>query len=403
MLTAQLPYPPHTGGAIRTFGLIHGLYEAGHELTLLSFDEPDSGVDYASTPLAQYCQRIETIAPPLRSKQDRLRDLLLSKQPDIARRFYSEAFWSKLRQLLTTQAFDLVQFEAIEAACYLPLARQLGLKARLCYDAFNLEYDMQRIIYQVDRAAPRRWPIAAYSFLQIGRIKRFERELCKAADFVIAVSPEDAAGLQALHSEGKVYVVPNGIFVDDYTNDTQTLNLGEHALVFTGKMDYRPNVDAMLWFTDVILPQIRKVCSDTTLYIVGQKPHERLGALRARPNIQITGWVPQVQPYLNAAAVYIAPLRMGSGTRLKILEAMASGCAVVATSTAASGLLPEMRRGMIIVDGEKAFAEVTLDLLQNPQKRSELGKTARQAVRDYYDWSVLIPRLLAAYKDMGLG
>lgn len=403
IVTAQLPYPTHTGGAIRTFGLIHGLAQQGHKIILLSFDDGGGGQAAADTPLAASCDQIITIPPPTRSKRDRLRDLLLSRQPDIAQRFYSIALWDKLKELLSTRTFDLVQFESIEMARYLLLARQFGTGAKLAYDAFNLEYDMQRVIYQVDRSDISRWHIAAYSLMQIGRIKQFERELCRTADFVIAVSPEDGQGLRALDPQARVYVVPNGIFVDDYTNDEQSLSLGEQALVFTGKMDYRPNVDAMLWFADHILPAVRKRCTDATLYIVGQKPHERLNSLRARDGIQLSGWVPHVQPYLNAAAVYVAPLRMGSGTRLKILEAMASGCAVVATSVAASGLLPEIRQQMIIADDAPTFAKAILALLNNPEGRRQLGTAARHAIREYYDWSVLLPRLLAAYKDTGLG
>lgn len=402
IVTAQLPYPTHTGGAIRTFGLIHGLAQQGHKITLLTFDD-GGGQAASNTPLAASCDQIITLPTPARSKQNRLRDLLLSRQPDIAQRFYSMSLWNKLRELLSTRSFDLVQFESIEMARYLLLARQFGTRAKLAYDAFNLEYDMQRIIYQVDRGDISRWHIAAYSLLQIGRIKQFERELCRTADFVIAVSPEDGRGLRALDPQAKVYIVPNGIFVNDYTNDEQTLSLGEQALVFTGKMDYRPNVDAMLWFTDHIFPPVRKRCADATLYIVGQKPHERLNSLRSRAGIQISGWVPHVQPYLNAAAVYVAPLRMGSGTRLKILEAMASGCAVVATTVAASGLLPEIRKHMIIADDAPTFSKAILALLHDPEGRQQLGTAARQAIREYYDWSVLLPRLLDAYKDIGLG
>src|SRR5690606_23656791 len=115
-------------------------------------------------------------------------------------------------------------------------------------------------------------------------------------------------------------------------------DLGPCALIFTGKMDYRPNVDAMLWFASDILPQVRSIMPDVRLYVVGQKPHPRLEVLRDHDHIVLTGWVPEVTPYLHAAAVYIAPLRMGSGTRLKILEAMAAGCAIVATTLAAAGL-----------------------------------------------------------------
>ncbi|MEM6285297.1 MAG: glycosyltransferase, partial [Chloroflexota bacterium] len=133
-----------------------------------------------------------------------------------------------------------------------------------------------------------------------------------------------------------------------------------------------------------------------------QKPHPRLNALRDNPHIHITGWVEAVQPYLAAADVYIAPLRMGSGTRLKILEAMASQCAMVVTSAAAAGLTQEAHESMHIADEPAQLAVAIIDLLQHPEKRVKLGQRASTCVRSHYDWSVLIPRLLNVYREVGL-
>lgn len=401
MITASLPYPPASGGAIRTYGLLHGLHAAGHDITLLSFHDRDEAPD--DTPLADFCSHIETLPPPVRTKSDRLHDLLLSRQADIARRMYSDGFYERLVALLSEESFDLVQFEGIEVACYLPLAKSTGTTARLCYDAFNAEADLQRIIFQIDRGEVKRWPAATYSWIQAGRIEHFERTVCQQADGVVVVSPEDAAVLQQFRADKQVYVVPNGIFAATYSTPESTVDLGDKAIVFTGKMDYRPNVDAMWWFGNDILPRITEQLPDAHLTIVGQKPHPRLAPFADRADITITGWVDSVTPYLYASAVYVAPLRMGSGTRLKILEAMASGCAVVATSTAAAGLLDEAKRALVIADSEHDIASAIITLLNNPAERQQRGAQAQQDVKQHYDWSVLIPRLLAAYKDMGLG
>jgi glycosyltransferase involved in cell wall biosynthesis len=411
LLTANLPYPPASGGAIRTYGIIKGLHQAGQDITLLSFHDgpmPDS-------PLANYCSRIETVTPPQRTKIDRLRDLLLGKA-DIAGRFYSLAYHERLLHLITETDFDLIQFEAIEMGCYLPIVRTAGVKAKLCFDTFNAEAELQRNIFNIDRQEVRRWPAAIYSYIQAKRIYRYEGDLCRQADLVIAVSPEDAAILReyrtsphshpiAMERDEKegVFIVPSGIFVDDYQPPTETVNLGPNAIVFTGKMDYRPNVDAMLWFAHDILPLVQQEIPDCHLTIVGQLPHPRLHHLSENPAITLTGWVDSVAPYLYAADVYIAPLRMGSGTRLKILEAMAAGCAPVVTSVAASGLLDAAKSAMMIADTQATLAQAIIHLLQNPERRRKLGEQAKIAVRQHYDWSALIPRLLAAYKEIGLG
>lgn len=392
ILTASFPYPPASGGALRAYGILHGLAHAGHQVTLLTFHE--HGAPPQKTPLAQICTRIETVDVPVRSWLHRLRDVLLTSQADIAKRLYSDAFKDKLLGLLRDTDFDIIQFEGIEVACYLPIVKEANTGARLIFDTFNAEAELQRLIYGVDRKELKRLPAAVYSYIQSQRIERYEGELCRMADAVIAVSAEDAAVLQKHLPDKRVNVVPSGIFVDDYVKPASNLQLPPNALVFTGKMDYRPNVDAMLWFAFNIFPQLH----DANLVIVGQKPHPRIQQLTQYENILLTGWVDSVLPYLYAACVYIAPLRMGSGTRLKILEAMACGCAIVATSTAAAGLNDAARNAMIITDDESEFANAIEHLLDHPTESKLLGKHAKAVVQTHYDWSVLIPHLLEVYR-----
>lgn len=397
LLTPALPYPPHQGGALRNYGILRGLYDAGHTLHLLSFH------DGSSATLPPLTAEIVTVPPPVRTPLRRLRDLLLTGQPDMARRLEAPAFRDRLRQLLKNTAFDLIQFEGLEMAIYLPFVRQLQPNAKLVYDAHNAEFALQHAIATVEGSQPSHFAAALYSQIQAQRIARFERAICAQADAVIAVSPEDADALRQFRADGRVSVLANGIFTDDYAAPQQGIDLGGAMLVFTGKMDYRPNVDAMQWFTEAILPLVRAQCPDARLYVVGQKPHASLQALREDDHVEVTGWVAQVQPFLHAARVYVAPLRMGSGTRLKILEAMAAGCAVVATSAAVAGLDDETRAAVIVADGASDFAASVIRLLQNPAQREALGAQAQQVVRKHYDWSALIPCLLRIYQEIGLG
>lgn len=399
LLTPALPYPPHQGGALRNFGILRGLHDAGHSLTLISFHDGSA----ETTPLPDLCERVETIPPPPRPLLYRLRDLLLTRQPDLARRLEAQAFRQRLRDITNTTRFDLVQFEGLEMAIYLPLVRQLQPEATLVYDAHNAEFALQRAIAAVESENRKRLPAAIYSRLQADRIERFERAVCQQADAVIAVSDEDATALRPFRADGKIHVLPNGIFTEDYAAPPPALELGNSALVFTGKMDYRPNVDAMQWFTSMVLPKIRDHCPESRLYIVGQKPHASLQSLRQDEAIEVTGWVAQVQPFLHAAQVYVAPLRMGSGTRLKILEAMAAGCAVVATSAAVAGLDADTRAALIVADSEAAFAEGVIRLLENPDTRKRLGRHAQKIVTERYDWAALIPHLLGIYREIGGG
>jgi len=402
LITASFPYPPASGGAIRTYGILQGLHAAGHDITLLGFDDRED-IAPDETPLAAFCSQIELFPPPKRNHLDRLRDLILTRQSDIEGRLFSTTFAHRLRKLLHEADYDLIQFEGIEVAIYLSLVRQMGTGASLIYDAFNAEAELQRVIFAIDRREMKRWPAALYSWIQAQRITRFERAICQQADGVIAVSTEDASLLSAYRPDGHVHLLSSGIFVDHYNETSTSRDPGKNTLVFTGKMDYRPNVDAMIWFATAILPLIERQIPDVSLTIVGQKPHPRLNSLHDRPNITLTGWVNSVEPYLKAASVYVAPLRMGSGTRLKILEAMASGCAIVATMLAAAGLQIDAKEAMIIADSETDMAKAVTMLLKDPARRHQLGEAARAQVKAHYDWSVLIPRLLAIYKELGLG
>jgi polysaccharide biosynthesis protein PslH len=393
IITSQLPYPPASGGAIRVDGLLRGLHQAKHAVHVLCY-----GNDDTPTPLHELCA-ITQLPLPQRRLSDRLKTLFFSRQPDIALRFYDGAFLQAIIALHQKHSFDVIQFEGIEMACFIAPLRQKNISAKLVFDTFNAEAELQKVIFAIERQNPKRLPQAIYSWLQSWRISAYEAMLCQMADAVIAVSQEDAGFLRAYIPDRRVYIVSSGIHVSDYTNQNMRQDLGENALVFTGKMDYRPNIDAMTWFCGHILPRIAK----THLTIVGQKPTPAIQALTTQHPVTITGWVQSVTPYLRGASVYVAPLRMGSGTRLKILEALACGCAIVATPLAASGLHADVLNAMRLANDEETFANAILELLHNPDQRNKLAKNAVHAVAQHYDWSAIMPHLWAVYEDLGIG
>lgn len=397
LLTASLPYPPQSGGALRTYSIIRGLAEAGHHITLLSFHNGAPPAPH--NPLTQLCQHIITVQSPDWSIIKRLKHLLFGGEPDIAVRLQDTQFAEELTRLLNSDAFDVVQVEGIEVAGYLRVVRTSLPDAKLIYDAFNAEAALQRIIAQIDASQPQKWLQSLYSFIQTRRIEGYEKEIVHSADTVICVSDEDANLLRPYARQKEFHVVPSSIFVDNYNVDSGHIKLPQNSLVFTGKMDYRPNVDAMLWFHETMLPRLQ----DTHLTIVGQQPHPRLTYIAQSERIQITGWVESVIPYMQAADIYIAPLRMGSGTRLKLLEAMACGCAIVATTVAAAGLSPAVKESMVIADEPDQFVKAIRDLLANPTIRSKMGTNARKLVKEHYDWKAVTPQMLTVYESIHNG
>ncbi len=411
-LTPQFPYPPHKGTTMRNYYLIAGL-AARHEIDLLTFVESEGELRRPS-PLSTLCRRVDAALVPRRSLTRRAADTFLSRWPDMGLRLWSPAFAAKLNAWLADTRYDLVQVEGIELARY--MLQTAGRKAQdarsrwqdgirntqYVYDAHNCEYLLQQRTFETDartRSASR-WLGAVYSFVQWRKLRVFEAATCRAADRVVAVSDADAAALRRLVPGLDVTVAPNGIDVASYAQSLPSLT-GEAGrgqnLVFSATMDFRPNVDAVLWFAQEVLPLIRQEEPDVRFLAVGRNPHRRLDVLRGRPDVMLTGAVDDIRPYIAGAAVYVVPLRVGGGTRFKILEAGAMGKAVVSTLLGCEGFPVTNERELLIADSPRAFAAAVVALLRNPSRRTELGAAARTFVQAY-DWKNIIPRVEAVYQ-----
>ena len=164
-------------------------------------------------------------------------------------------------------------------------------------------------------------------------------------------------------------------------------------------MDYRPNVDGVRWFAEKVWPALRNARPGITWAIVGQKPHARLDALHGKEGITITGFVPQIQPYLAGTSIYIVPLRIGSGTRLKILEAMAAGLPIISSTIGAEGLHIQSQEEIILADSPYEWVENIRDLLGDPERRAEMGAAAHRFVMRY-DWRTIIPLMRDIYSNL---
>ncbi|MBI1800584.1 MAG: glycosyltransferase [Chloroflexi bacterium] len=398
-LTPQLPYPPMQGTSLRNFYLMRELARR-HDVSLLTFLQPGDQWDAAS-PLHQICRAVRAVpAPPRRSLLARAFAAMASPLPDMALRLSSPDFARALLEWVEREPFDGVQVEGIEMAPYgLMLKRQ---RVRLVFDDHNAEYALQHSAFRADARAPLRWHAVLYSLIQWQKLACYERAVLGGHDAIAAVSDADARALAALGPGKPITVVPNGVDTEEYAPQGEAKG-GACALVFTGKMDYRPNVDAALWFAEEILPRVRARLRQARFVIVGQQPHARLAALGRRSDVLITGAVPDVRPYIAGAAVYVAPLRMGSGTRLKLLQAMAMAAPVVSTTLGCDGLGVQDGREALLADSASAFADAVIRLAQDPDLRRALAARARQHVVEQVDWQSIAPRLEPLYAAAGGG
>jgi len=414
-LTPQLPYPPEQGAALRNYSLICQVARQ-HLVSLLTFapdDHPGCG------PLQELCHLVHTVPPPERTRSDRLRTLALTRLPDMARRLESGPFTAALRDLVTREPYDIVQIEGIEMAPYgLLVRRWLGERSpagpqgedgrgaeraspALVFDDHNAEYVLQRRACLADAVRPGRWPAALYSLVQWQRLARFERRVCRQADQVVAVSAADARALRRLEPSLSPLVVPNGVDTGRYRPDLiDTLPLRHPAVVFTGKMDYRPNVDAVLWFHRRVWPRVLVQAPDAHWYVVGKSPHPRLAPLMADPSVTVTGWVPDVLPYLAGADVVVAPMRTGGGTQLKVLEALAAGRPLVTTTFGAEGVGLTPGQHALVEDDPAGQAQAIITLLTDRAAAQTMAMAGRELVVASYDWAVVTASLEGVYASL---
>ncbi len=400
-ITPQLPYPPRQGTSIRNFGLISHLARR-HNVDLLSFlapgDEP-----VGDGPLTQLCGRVAAIPQPERSVGRRLRDVFLSVNPDMAHRLASDAMHRLVREWLTTGDYDLVQIEGIELAQYADAVDRR--RTAVVFDDHNCEYLLQARNALTDLPMPRRWHAAAYSFVQWAKLRRYEAAVCRSADAVLAVSGPDRAALARIASSATFAVAPNGIDLAAYDEPVVNAPADDRfRVVFTGKMDYRPNIDAMLWFGREVLPRLTDRVPNVLVQIVGMNPHRRLDVLAAASNVQITGAVPDVRPYLHAADAYVIPMRVGGGTRFKALEAMAAARPIVSTSLGVEGIGVAHERELLIADSAPAFAaaiaRLAADRAGDGSLARRLGAAARTFVAATYTWDRIIPTVEQVYTEL---
>ena len=374
--------PPDTGGKIRSYNILRQLAKH-HAVTFFTFYAAHENDVHAE--LSQIFQRVIQIPlalPPAKSAGELLDYAvhLFSREPYNLTKYCRPVVRKKLRALLQEETYDVILCDFLSAAGAIPWDWP-------CPKVL-FTHNVEAVIWQRHYEVARNPLWKALSWREWKRMEAAERKYLQRADHVLAVSENDRAAFARFLDPQKLTVTPTGA-------DTEFFQPGgekelPNSLVFTGSMDWLPNEDGILYFANEIFPLIRRQVPDATLCIVGRKPSRRLKDLASRvPNIQLTGWVEDVRPYLAQRAVCIVPLRIGGGTRLKIFEAMSMAKAVVSTSIGAEGLPVKNGEHLLMADDPASFAESTLRLLGNASQRAEIGEAARHLVQENYSWATV--------------
>jgi sugar transferase (PEP-CTERM/EpsH1 system associated) len=381
------PYPPRFGGATRVFHLVRTLARE-HRVTLACLASPAERA--ALGPLRDICAEVHTEDYPPTARHKRWHQLRsLVARPFSYYLHYSPALAARVRRLLAERRFDVVQLEFGDAAPF--YAPPPGVPFVL--DEHNVEYRLLERSWRQARSPLRR----LWNRSEARKIRRAELAACRRARAVLTTSEVDRATLAPDVPGVPIRVVPNGVDTGYFTPGDEPVDPA--SIVFTGAIDYHPNTDGVLHFCADILPAVHAGAPDAVLTVVGKDPPAAVRAL-AGPRVVVTGAVPDVRPWMRRAAVFVVPLRVGGGTRLKILEALASGRAVVSTSIGCEGIEVTPGEDILVADTPAAFAAAVLRCLRDPGLRARLGARGRALVERRYRWEAIGEDLGAFYREL---
>jgi sugar transferase (PEP-CTERM/EpsH1 system associated) len=385
VVAGYIPFPPVGGGNTRVYHLLRAL--AGrHELSLVAFSWGEPGVPppfpvrvidvpWEMSPLYQqmkYGEEAHSAAA--------LHALTHETEEPFYASFYQSAAMEERLRGIGREGFDVILIEGSYMARYLDA---LPADVPKMVDLLDLHTLMARREAESAAAEER-----AGALGEAERTLRYERRVASQCAACLAVSEDEAAAARALLEVENVWVVPNGVDTRFFSPSEEPPEAG--YLLFTGMMDYSPNVDAACYFTQEILPLIRRKLPQATLHIVGVNPDPAVQEL-ASESVVVHGAVPDMRPFFRAAEVVVVPLRRGGGTRLKILEAAASGRAIVSTSLGAEGLGFRDGTELLVADPAPAFAQAVVNLIQDEARRQQLERGACAAAGPY-DWDRISSR-----------
>ena len=392
-IAPRLPLPADTGGKIRTFNLIKQAAKT-HKMDLVcfSFDANDAIYVRELLELDISVTRVPAREPNLVQK---IRSVLFASEPYSITKYYSKKMEEAIKRLAHENSYDMIHFDHIHMTHY-----DEFFDGQACLvDEHNVEYKILERCADVERSL-----IKKKLFMdQSRKMKRFEAKKIGSFSACSAVSDEDGRVLTRLTDNIKtIYTLPNGVDTEYFQSPvTRHRSPEEDAVVFTGSMDWLPNDDAAVYFCEDILPRVWTISPDTKFYIVGKGPSDRLKNLaNDEPRIVLPGRVDDVRAFMAKSKVFVVPLRIGGGTRLKILEAMSMEKAVVSTSIGAEGIDYTEDANIVLADRPEVFAQKVVSLFADDEKRGALGAAGRKLVLEKYDWNIVGKKLNRIYEDV---
>ncbi len=379
------PVPPTFGGALRVYNLLRQMTK-NHEVTLITFGDSSTHSEIRSQ-FNSNLKNIHLLNRPFSKILKRYNQFvsLFNNKSFSFRGIYHQEMQNLIDKIVTSNNFDIVQIEFPHMASY-----DIKSDAIKIMDAHNVEYSIFKYQWQHASSPLRK----VFYKKEFQKIYREEIAACRRQDALLVTSANDKNTLDNDVPEVPKFIIPNGVDAQYFVPSDQKPE--PYSLVFTGAMSYIPNYDGILYFLDHIFPIIIKSIPDTKLYVVGDRPPKILQR-RASENVIITGYIKDVRPYVWRSSVYIVPLRMGSGTRLKVLEALSMKKPIVTTSIGCEGIDVENEKTAIIADQPQTFAEAVIRLLKDPLRAKNMIDEGYELIKKQYEWSVIGKKLDDVY------
>lgn len=379
--------PVDTGGKIRSYNILRCLAR-DHQVTLLSYYGGHRDLEYEAAIQKELpgAESIHTAAPDSNALVQGLDYLWRAPRsaPYAVSKFTDSKVAKTVAAWLSARSFDVAVCDFLSAS--------LNFPQRLITPTVLFQHNVESALWQ-RMASTESNPVKKLAFkIEFAKMRSYERAALRRFHHVIGVSEHDREQMLAMDSSCEVTVVPTGVDTHKFSvAPPSTVN--PPRVVFTGSMDWEPNIDAVDYFCQRIWPGVLKDFPNALFQVVGRNPHPKIQHL-ASDSVRVTGTVPSVAEYLRDAAIVVVPLRIGGGTRLKIFEAMAMGKAVVSSSIGAEGLDVESGRDLILADDDDAFTRAILLLLRDAELRRKYEKGAVQ-LASQNDWSRIVLQFAA--------
>jgi sugar transferase (PEP-CTERM/EpsH1 system associated) len=396
-LSTRVCWPLRSGAHLRDFYLARQI--ASHAgLTYVGLDTGKlrTGEYVQREHLAELCDS-EVVRVHREAGYSRMNLLrgFLGPTPVSILNFTNPAAMSVLEQLFREQSFDAVQVESVHLIAYAEHIRRIEPKVPILCDWHNIESEIQNRYAENHSGSPR----SVYARRTAQLLRRFERKFLRLGDAHTVCSERERQVLLALEPTARVEVIENGVDVAYFSQVERLPGGSRRSLVYVGLMDYHANVDAVTYFAKEVWPRVRQLRRDLQFVIVGARPTAEVLALAKQTGITVTGTVEDLRPYYREALAAVVPLRVGGGTRLKILEAMAAGIPVISTRLGAEGLQVTHGEELLLADTPAAMAEAVAGLDEGSPEWHRLSENGSRLVLSRYDWPVIGKKLMRVYAE----